>query len=409
MENIPGRVWARIMRLAIFVAALLAVLGLTAWLAAHAFTNTSQFARAVAWGDSDTGDRRRFAERVVPNGEPRFDFEPATEASLNRYAGAFRKLKRPTRSGVGEMELDALLRSTGTLAFLVAKDDELLYEGYFNGGSRTEHMTSFSVAKSFASALVGAAIADGYLGGVEDRIVDYLPELSGKDSRFSEIRIRDLLSMSSGIRYVERGLPWSDDAATYYAPDLRALALSAGVEEPPGQTFLYNNYNPLLIGMILERVTGRRVADYLSERIWSRIGAEAPASWSLDRQDGFEKMESGINARAIDYLKFGRLFLRKGDWDGTRILPEEWVEASTRTRAPRSPGSSPYGYFWWIEQDTPGGRHFAAAGKHGQYIFVAAELDLVIVRFGLRDPLHGRWREVFEEIAARVAAAERDH
>jgi len=391
-------------RLAIRIAGIAAASAFGIWLGAHAFTGHSQTARAIAWGDSDTGDLGRFAERAVPNGAPRFDFQPASPGTLDRYSGAFRALPKPGDTADREVELEDLLLKSGTLAFLVVKDDELLYEGYFNGGGREKPLTSFSVAKSFASALVGAALADGSIRSLEDPVADYLPELRNRDPRFGEIRIRHLLSMSSGIRYVERGLPWSDDASTYYSPELRSLALSARIDGPPGAVFLYNNFNPLLIGLVLERATGRNVSEYLSERIWSRIGAEAPASWSLDREGGFEKMESGVNARAVDFLKFGRLYLRGGDWEGNRILPREWIEESTR---PKAPGGTGYGYFWWIDEGPGRDRHFAAAGKHGQYVFVAPELGLLIARFGLRDPFHGGWTDIFETIAGRIAEADR--
>lgn len=396
----PGRA----KRLAIRIAGIAAASVFGIWLGAHAFTGHSQTARAIAWGDSDTGDQFRFAGRAVPNGPPRFDFRPASPEYRDLYSEVLRTLPEPGGSGDREVKLEDLLRKSGTLAFLVVKDDELLYEGYFNGGGREKTVTSFSVAKSFASALVGAALADGSIRSVEDSVTDYLPELRDRDPRFEEIRILHLLSMSSGILYIERGLPWSDDASTYYSPELRNLALSARIDGPPGKAFLYNNFNPLLIGLILERATGRNVSDYLSERIWSRIGAEAPASWSLDREGGFEKMESGVNARAVDFLKLGRLYMRGGDWEGDRILPRKWIEESTR---PKAPGGTGYGYFWWIAEGPGRDRHYAAAGKHGQYVFVAPELGLLIARFGLRDPFHGGWTEIFETIAGRISEADR--
>jgi CubicO group peptidase (beta-lactamase class C family) len=126
--------------------------------------------------------------------------------------------------------------------------------------------------------------------------------------RYSAITIENLLSMASGLRYVEEETPFSDDTKTYYDPNLRSVALSAVIEEEPGKTFHYNNYNFLLLGIILERATGMPVAKYMEEKLWKQLGMEAPSSWGLDSEaSGFEKMESGINARAIDFAKFGRL------------------------------------------------------------------------------------------------------
>ena len=118
---------------------------------------------------------------------------------------------------------------------------------------------------------------------------------------------------------------------TYYDTDLRSLALSAKIEEAPGKRFHYNNYNPLLLGIILERTTHKHVSQYLEEKIWKPLGMEAPGSWSLDSDaSGFEKMESGINARAIDFARIGRLFLNNGNWNGKQIISEKWVNESTR-------------------------------------------------------------------------------
>ena len=142
--------------------------------------------------------------------------------------------------------------------------------------------------------------------------------------------------MASGLRYnTDRPISFGDDNLTYEFDNLRHLALTeTEVVEPPGVTFVYNNYNPLLIGMILERATGKTVTDYLQEKIWTPIGMEFDGSWSLDsKASGFEKMESGINARAIDFAKFGRLYLNNGSWNGEQIVPSAWVENPPRIKA----------------------------------------------------------------------------
>ena len=139
--------------------------------------------------------------------------------------------------------------------------------------------------------------------------------------------------MSSGIRYEEQSLPlpWGDDVDTYYGTDLRDLALSATqIVRPPGEEWLYNNYHPLLLGLVLERATGMSVSDYMATRLWQPLGAEADATWNLDSEgSGFEKMESGLNATPVDFARFGQLFLHDGDWNGTRIVSKDWVRAAT--------------------------------------------------------------------------------
>jgi CubicO group peptidase (beta-lactamase class C family) len=264
------------------------------------------------------------------------------------------------------------------------------------------------MAKSFASALVGLAIDEGHIGSVNEPITNYIPELLKKDKRFKSITIRNLLTMSSGIKYEEGGdLPWSeeaDDTKTYYSTDLRKLALSCRIEGKPGQYFEYNNYNPLLVGMIVERATGMRVSRYLQQKLWKPLGMEADGSWSLDStSSGFEKMESGVNARARDFARFGMLFAKEGNWRGKQLISRGWIDESTRADTSTDP-SQDYQYFWWV--NTPNGdtHHFSARGKYGQYIYVAPEKDLVIVRLGKEEGErgYGYWIDLFDELATKL-------
>ena len=162
------------------------------------------------------------------------------------------------------------------------------------------------------------AISEGYIHSVDDPITEYLPELAERDPAFKNVTIRNLLMMSADIKYDDFPFFNGDDVKTYYYPDLRELALEdTQIVGSPGEKFLYNNYHPLLLGMVIERATGTSVANYLQEKIWKPIGMQYPGSWSLD-ENGFEKMESGINARAVDFTKFGRLFLYNGNWNGVK-------------------------------------------------------------------------------------------
>ena len=197
----------------------LAVVYGTAW----ATTDRFGASRAMVWLEADTGDIHRFPSRPIPAGEDVLEL-PAGEP-----------LDLSTVWPDGDPE--AFLENTGTAALLVAQDGAIRYEGYFNGAGPQELRTSFSTVKPVVSTLVGLAIADGSIGSVDDPITDYIPELNKRDTRFSDITIRHLLTMSSGLRYVERPLPWSDDAQTYYGTDLRRTALSTTVEDPPARRF----------------------------------------------------------------------------------------------------------------------------------------------------------------------------
>ncbi len=292
-------------------------------------------------------------------------------------------------------DLETFLASEGTSAFLVAQDDKLLYEHYFNGYERTSLLESYSATKSVVSALVGIAIADGKIQSIDDPMTEYIPELSYRDARWAKIKIRDLLTMASGLRFDDYFFFTSDGSLTGNYPDLRyALIRFPVIRDEPGLDFFYNDYNPLLLGLVLERATGTSVSDFLETRIWQPIGMEYGGSWVLDsQQSGFEKMAGGLNGRAVDFAKLGRLYLARGAWNGQRILPESWVAESTQGTAPDLESSSlmdspdaksgpNYGYMWWILPRENGPSDYYAMGKYGQMIYISPATNLIIVRFG---------------------------
>jgi CubicO group peptidase (beta-lactamase class C family) len=366
-----------------------AVLGVYAW--AWSATDESTFARALIWRESDVGDQDRFPARRIPAG---------ARASPLRAGPA------PDLVVGGEEGLDEFLRETDTLAFLVVHHDLLVHERYFDGATRESLQTSFSAAKSFVSTLVGIAIDRGLIESVEDPVTKYVPELAARDPGFRQITLQDLLTMSSGIRYEEGGFPsLGDDTYTYYGVDLRDVALNrTRVDESPGLAWQYNNFHPLLLGLVLERTTGTSVSDFMASRLWRPLGAEADATWNLDSErSGFEKLESGLNARAVDYARFGLLFLHNGAWNGRRIVSETWVRAATVANPSTGPAYyRGYGYFWWIDVNRPG--RFYALGKYGQYIYVAPDADAVVVRFG-RDWGVGNvtWLATFRDIVDQLS------
>ena len=369
----------------------IAVLLISILFIAMSVTQSPTYAwRILRHGESDTQDYRIFPERPILNGT---SYSPLPRGDQ----GTPYEVEYPYDGGTRKETLDRLLSRTDTKAFLIVKDDRLIFETYLNS-SKSEINTSFSSAKSFNSALIGAAIADGYIDSVDDPVIKYIPEIKGRG--LDDLTIRDLLLMNSGIRYVEGGelpfyqVPFADDALTYYSADLRKTALSVQASGAPiGEAFRYNNYHPLLEGLIIERVTGMHVAEYLQERFWKPMGAEYPASWSLDSEtSGFEKMESGINARARDYARFGMIFLHDGFWNGVQILPEEWVRESTeplrpdpRTWETMTDGPDYNGYYkyhWWGINNADGSYDFFAHGKYDQIIYVAPRKNVVIVRLG---------------------------
>lgn len=388
-ERPATRSWPRRLAIATGVVVLL-IAGTYVW--ARLSLDSSPVARAIVWLGADVDDWQRFPARTVPAGDT-----PLLLATPEDPHPAVAGLD------IDGTPLHDLLVDTGTTAFLVARGELLLHEEYLNGSSREATQTSFSTAKSFGSTLVGIAQHEGLLR-LDDPITDHLPELADKDPRYADITIRNLITMSSGLRYSEKGIPWSDDATTYYAPDLRAAAFSTPVVRPPGEEFLYNNYNPLLVGMILERVTGMHVAEYLAARLWQPMGAEADGSWSLDSEaSGFEKMESGINGRAVDFLKLGIVFAQEGRIADRQVVPAVWVDEATRADTTTDPAEE-YQYFWWV---FPEYHAFSAIGNHGQFIYVDPATDVVVVRMGRTYGSLGpfEWIDVLADVAAAVEAA----
>src|SRR5215204_602624 len=391
----------RPLKLLLTGAGLFLVLALVIVVAGYVLAPNFYLTRTIFWRESDYRDLEKFPARTIHNAPPtsRFDKLPAD----NAYASQIEAIASDSSNGSLEDYLDA----SGTTAFLVIHDDKLLYERYFNGYDQHSVNTSFSMAKSFASALVGIAIDEGHIKSVDEPITNYLPELLEKDERFKSITIRHLLTMSSGIKYEEGGdLPWSeeaDDTKTYYATDLRELALNCRIEGKPGEYFEYNNYNPLLVGLILERAIGMPVARFMEEELWKPMGMEADGYWSLDStSSGFEKMESGVNARARDFARFGMLFAKEGNWEGEQLVSRERVEESTRADTSMDLSQN-YQYFWWVDK-SDGKNHFSARGNYGQYIYVAPEKDLVIIRLGKEEGERGYdyWIGLFEELSTKL-------
>ena len=368
--------------------------------------------RALRWRESSVDTYRELfpARAVAAPAEP-FLFDEAPEEAAD-VAQLFESI-------LDTPDLDDLMTDMGTEAFIVIQDDTILFEEYYNGASRETLMTSFSVAKSFATALIGVAIEEGYIGSVDDPITDYLPELLERDARFEDITIRHLMLMASGLDYQELrpSLFDSDDILTTYYPDQREAALSfTEIENPPGTYFSYNKYHPQLLGLILERTTGVPVAQYLEQKIWQPIGMEYDGSWSMDSEEsGFEKMETGVNATAIDFAKFGRLYLEGGSWEGVQVVPGEWVAESTQVDPDIHTASyypddfgqmiyrdlgGYYKYMWYGFFRDEEDYDFMAEGDRGQFIYVSPDKQLIIIRNGLNWGMaSSTWIRAFQEFA----------
>lgn len=329
---------------------------------------------------------RIFPARPVPRAETvrPFDRAPAPLPATYAFAG-------------GTHDLAAFLDRTRTTGLLVVHRGAITHEDYRLGADETSAFTSWSMAKSVLSALIGIALAEGRIADIRDPIGAYVPALAG--SAYADVPIEDALTMSSGIAFDENYAdPFSDINMLFF----RAMALGAPIEDtlvrlqrvrPPGTFNDYVSADSAALGLVLEAATGMPPADYLSSRLWGPMGAEADASWSTDRS-GREFALCCLNATLRDWARFGRLYLEGGARDGRRIVPADWVAASVAPRAAHlQPGDNPashwtfgYGHKWWIPEPPPEGPpaagqgDFTAIGVWGQYLYVDPAREVIVVK-----------------------------
>ena len=364
--------------------------------------------RVLIYGESDVDDHLIFPERTIQKSSTPHAYREELRGSLSTMKVPYESEGKPY-----EKTLSQLVTESDTSALIIIHQDALVYEQYADGYHRESINTSFSAVKSMVSLLVGVAIEEGHINSVLDPISMYIQEFQG--SPVESITIEELLLMRSNIRYREGVLWFTDDAKTYYMPDLRELVLK-NLKVDPGYDgrFHYNNYHPLLLGMILERSTGEDVSHFFQRRVWDPIGAEYDASWSLDSvESGFEKMESGLNFRPIDLAKIGSMILHQGAWNGNRVVSEAWVSTSTRADFPidaedyrnsflvdRQVG---YKYMWYSMENHQGGMDRYAAGKYGQYLYISPENKTVIVRTGASSGGVDWWPGVLKHIASMTS------
>lgn len=294
---------------------------------------------------------------------------------------------------------------------LVLHDGKIALEHYEFGNDSRTHWLSMSIAKSISTTLVGAAIHDGFIRSVDESITDYVPELAG--SGYEGVSIRHVLQMSSGVRW--------DDAHTDESSErrkmlelqfsqqpsavMRFIARSPRVA-PPGSIWNYSTGETHIVGALLRAAVGRSLSDYLSEKIWSRVGMEADATWWLEAPGGLEVAGSGFGASLRDYGRFGAFFMGDGVVDGVRVLPEGWMREAT---APREIGGKlvDYGYMWWPVA-APDGSYaegaFSARGIFGQYLYINPAKHLVIAVWSARSKPRGAEAVLDNDFFNAVAA-----
>jgi len=281
------------------------------------------------------------------------------------------------------LTVDEYFLEQNVAGLLVIKDGKIAYERYGLGNTEDSLWISFSVAKSVTSMLIGAAIQDGYIKSVDEKVTDYLPRL--KNSAYDQSSIRNVLQMSSGVEWNEDYAdPNSDvNTATWDTLSLYEFLRNKPRETAPGEVFNYNTAETNLAGTILRSAIGNNLATYLSEKIWKPFGMESDANWMLTEIGGGEFGGCCINATLRDYGRLGLFAMGNGRLaDGTQVLPEGWMAEST---AP-SKGSPGYGYFWWLYDDET----YRASGIFGQAIYINAKENVVIAMHSARSVASNR-------------------
>lgn len=280
------------------------------------------------------------------------------------------------------------IEKTNTTGLLVVKDNTITFEDYYLGTEATDHRISWSMAKSYLSALFGIAVHEGHIKSIEQAVTDYVPSLKG--SGYDGVRIKDVLQMSSGVGFNEDYMDLFSDInrfsrTFYFGGSMDDFAATLKNEREPGTYLHYVSIDTHVLGMVLRAATGREIVDLFNDKIWSKIQPESSAYYMVD-QFNEPMVLGGLNIRTRDYARFGQLYLNNGNWKGEQIVPAEWVKQSITPDAPHLiPGKRDtakrtlgYGFQWWIPEHSD--QEFMALGIYGQYIYINQKLGVVIVK-----------------------------
>ncbi|WLV24641.1 serine hydrolase [Aciduricibacillus chroicocephali] len=365
------------------------------------FSYLKKYNFSVAYNDYEFFPTKKFPSSITP-----FNFNVSPnqkEFSMIEYLHKGVKRTAP---------FTTFMENSETNALIIIKDNSIIYEGYFNGHKRETPHKLFSITKSFVSALIGIAVEHGKIKNVDELVKTYVPEIQLKN-----ITIKQLLQMEAGIKYTEGHFPWRDEAKVYLYPDARKLALSV-VEVTNERFFHYNDYHLLLLGLVLERATGKTISEYLHANILSELGMEFPSYIIMDSEkSSFEKIESGLVMTAIDLAKFGSLYLKSGEWEGKQIIAKQWVhESVNQLNVPanmehfnyynRHPwgkmwfkqNKAYYKYLWWGHKNSPQNNDFFALGSLGQVLYISPENNAVAIRLGKKWGVMDWWPTILYKL-----------
>lgn len=351
--------------------------------------------KAIRYLVPDAGDSARFENVLIEKSDIPFRFVD------NYPTENYRSLKE---------RIDSSLMDTKTNVFLVIKNDTIIYRYLSEGTDISAKQPSFSMVKSIVGALVGIAVDKGNIKSTSELVINYLPELAKNDSRFQRLTIQHVLDMRSGFDFNERAFnPFSRITRMYYGADLEKMVRNLEMKNEPNSVFEYQSINTQILAMILEKATGKRLNELARDYIWKPIGAESDAIWSLDNE-GHVKSFCCMNATALDFAKFGRLYLNGGNWQGKQIISKQWINQTTH---PDTLAKNRYKNQFWSGRnyrlfDDPSASNkepkvydFKAQGMFHQSVYVNTQNKVIIVRLGGRQKntnFHSFVREIGRSI-----------
>lgn len=287
----------------------------------------------------------------------------------------------------------ARLEENESIAFTVIQDDSIRYEEYWGVGSKKSRTNSFSAGKSIVSILIGIAVEEGAIDSIHQKVIDFIPEYKNKKYPYnSEVTIEHLLSMNSGMDWDEGYVnPLGITAEAYFTERLKDLMFEINFTEKPGTKWNYQSGNTQVLGILLERATGVSLSEYASEKLWKPLQATDDAEWMLDQENGTEKAYCCFNSNALDFARFGHLYLNNGKWKGQQIVDSSYVAASLKSGL-----NEQYGYSWWLYNTEYKYPIFCMIGINGQYVINIPELNLVAVRLGHKE--EGKYNDQHKDL-----------
>lgn len=303
-----------------------------------------------------------------------------------------------------------LHKSQGTVAYLIIKNDSLLCENYYDGYNEDSRSNSFSMAKSYVSGLLGKAIMEGYIKSLDQPVGDFFSQYT--EGLAAKVTVGDLASMASGSSWKESYYsPFTITTRAYYGTELEDTIMGLTTVEAPGQSFKYASGDTQLLAMVIEKATGKKLYNYLSESFWIPLESENEALWQIDSEaNNMVKAYCCIASNAKDFARFGKLYKDHGKWKGKQLLDSTFVAKSIQPRFAESPR---YGYGWWL-QKTEDKSFFMMEGHLGQCVVVEPSDNLIVVRLGRakesfgQTPYNGDINVYIEEAYKMLSNAQQD-